>query len=110
MFKNNKLDVINSAYDNIENRELGLLTEPFLTTPFAIITQGDQPEINTLKQLHGKSLVISADWAIIDEIKIQHPNIKITVVPNTAAVLKAVKGGHYYAGLDNQYILQHLAK
>ncbi|MGB1198574.1 MAG: HD domain-containing phosphohydrolase [Thalassotalea sp.] len=110
MFKNNKLDVINSAYDNIENRELGLLTEPFLTTPFAIITQGDQPEINTLKQLHGKSLVISADWAIIDEIKIQHPNIKITVVPNTAAVLKAVKAGHYYAGLDNQYILQHLAK
>ncbi|MGB1262414.1 MAG: HD domain-containing phosphohydrolase [Cognaticolwellia sp.] len=110
LFNEKKLHVISSAYDNAENRELGLLTESFLTTPFAMITQAGQAEITTLKQLHGKSLVISADWAITEQIKTQHPEIDLVEVPNTAAVLQAVKSGLYYAGIDNQFILQHTAK
>ncbi|MDP4984907.1 transporter substrate-binding domain-containing protein, partial [Pseudoalteromonas tunicata] len=110
LFEQEKLTILNSAYDNEINRNLGLLTDSFLQSPFAIVTQPNEPEIFSLNQLHGKTLAISADWSITNDLRTYHPQINIVELPNTHAVLKAITAGEYYAGIDNQFVLQYIAK
>ncbi|MDP5214075.1 transporter substrate-binding domain-containing protein [Pseudoalteromonas tunicata] len=110
LFKQDKLNMLNAAYDNQINRDLGLLTDSFLQTPFAIVTKAGEADIMSLTQLHGKTLAISEDWSIIHDIRAYHPQINLVELPNTHAVLKAVTAGQYYAGIDNQYVLQYIAK
>ncbi|MDU0354904.1 transporter substrate-binding domain-containing protein [Paraglaciecola aquimarina] len=110
LFKNNKIQVLNSAYQNEDNRQLGLMSEPFLSSPFSIITMKGKAEITALQQLHGKTLAISADWAIAKHIQQQHPEIKLVILPSVNDVLRSVKNEQYYAGIDNTFILQYSAK
>ncbi|MBE0364242.1 hypothetical protein PULV_a1840 [Pseudoalteromonas ulvae UL12] len=110
LFKEEKLQLLNASYDNQPNRALGILSQSFLQTPFAIITQPGEADITRLSQLYGKTLAISADWSIIEEIKAFHPQIKVVEVPSTLEVLKSIQQGRYYAGIDNRFVLQYTAK
>jgi|GEM_PF-61794 len=110
LFNENKLNILSAAYNNETNQSLGLISKPFLKSPFSMVTQSGVQDLKTLDQLNGKTIAIPAGWSIIKIIKEHYPKINIVEVPSTVDVLKKVHDGEYFAGLDNRYVLQYTAK
>ena len=106
-FKENDLDVLQPIFKTSSNDQLGSYSKPFVRLPFSIITQLDNVEIKSLKDLFGKQLAIPKGWSIIAEVKRHFPAIEVIEYPSSKAVLTAVSSGEVFAGLDNEVIFRY---
>ncbi|MGF1764222.1 HD domain-containing phosphohydrolase [Aliivibrio kagoshimensis] len=106
-FDNHNIDMLQPAFNSEINHQRGVLSTPFLTLPFAIITQPKHAKIGRIEQLQGKELAIVQGWSITKTIKEHFPTINIIELPSSRDVLEAVSQGEVYSGLDNEVILRY---
>jgi len=108
MFKSDELDALQAVYDTPVNKNLGLMSEPFLGLPFALVTQPSQMPITKIQSINNKTLAISQGWSITPIIKKQFPSINIIEFDTPLEAINAVKNGRAYAALDSRIILKNI--
>lgn len=108
-FKEKKIDILNGVYDTEENRQLGLLSNPYGELPLGLLVKKGN-EFNSLTQLHGKKLAIGNGWSIVEEIQKSHPQIEIVRFTKNHEMIALLKSNKVDAALDSTTILQTLIK
>ena len=109
-FKNGELDLLHSVILTDSNRDWGVATIPFVELPFAIASRADAPPIESLSALNGRRLAIPAGWSVIPVVRRAYPEIEIVESASTLAAMKAVLANEVDAALDNQAILEYVAR
>jgi len=109
-FKYQELDMLQAIYRNAENERRGIVSKPFLTLPFALITKPDVATITQLKSLNGRKLAIVKGWSITNDLVYNFPKINIIEFATLKEVIEAVRRGEADAGLDVREILHHVAQ
>lgn len=104
-FKNYELDGLQAVYKTSENKDMGILSDPYLELPYATITLSDAQEFTNIEQLKGKTLAIAKGWSIIPLLKQQFSEVTLIEVDTLKEVFFAVKNGKADAGFDNQLSL-----
>lgn len=105
-FKNGQLDALQAVYHNNENLALGALSEPFVSLPFAVVTNNAYQDITHINQLNNKTLAITEGWSITEQLKTAFPQINIIELATIRDVFDAVATGKAHAGLDTKVALQ----
>ena len=108
-FENKQLDVI-TAYENTpeHQQQFTLLTKPYLSIKESIIIRNDSEFIQNYKQLYGKKVAVIKGYDYEDEIKNNHPEIKMVLVDTPVEGLKKVSYGEVDALLENSVVADYL--
>ncbi len=108
-FENKQLDVI-TAYEGSPEREqqFALFTKPYLSIKESIIVRNDSEFIQNYKQLYGKKVAVIKGYDYEDEIKNNHPEIKMVLVDTPVEGLKKVSHGEADALLENSAVADYL--
>lgn len=108
LFKKRNIDILHSVIRTPNRENWGLYTQPYikLTAAIAILTQ--EKDITSLKQLNGKTVAIAKEWALIELIKKNYPNIHILEVKDSIDELQALKDKRADAVIDTTQVLRYL--
>jgi HD-GYP domain-containing protein (c-di-GMP phosphodiesterase class II)/ABC-type amino acid transport substrate-binding protein len=106
-FDNHNIDILQPVFSTEEHHQRGILSKPYISLPFAIITQPHNGIINRLDLLQGKELAIAQGWSITKTLKQHFPTINIIEFPSSRDVLEAVSRGEVFSGLDSEAILRY---
>ena len=109
-FKNGEIDILHSMMKIEENANLGVFSDPFLSLPFAVVTQNGVAPITNISELNNKRVAIPKGWSIIKMIQQHFPQIEVVEYLSTLDTLKAVKEKEVFATLDNSIVLHYTAK
>ena len=109
LFQSDELDILQPIFSNTNNRTLGLMSNSFLTLPYAIATRPGQEPITSVAQLQHKILAIPASWSTIDVLQERYPDINLLLVDSPIAALNAVLDGKAFATLDSAPVLHYTA-
>ena len=107
MFKEKKLDLIHSIAKSKERKEIGKFTDSYIQYKTHFITSKNNININSFKDLEGKTLAIGKGWAINEFLKNYYPKIKLLHVNNLEEVLNAVSNGDADAAIENNLIVNY---
>ncbi|NRA84015.1 MAG: transporter substrate-binding domain-containing protein [Gammaproteobacteria bacterium] len=107
-FKNKEIDILQAIFNNDDNANDGIISDPFVKLPFALITRSNVPKINHIGRLAGRKLGIAAGWSITNSLKQNFPKIDIIEFGTLKEVINAVRDGKVYAGLDIGVILEYV--
>ena len=109
-FRKNDLALLNGVFDNQENRNLGLLSDPYGNLPLGLVVKGQDKQYSSLRDLHGKTLAIGEGWSVIELIRQAHPQINIVTLDSVQALLNGLIDGEVDAVLDSPIILDKSLK
>ena len=93
MLRNGKLDVSPSMMSTEQGREDFLFTRPFVSSFVALWTREGTNQVNSSKDLKGKTVAVEKDFFISDILSTQFPEAKKQEFPSTLEALKAVSTG-----------------
>ena len=108
-FKSRDIKILQAVYENDENKREGILSNPFITLPFGLITKSDVLSIKHINQLIGKKLAIATGWSITDVLRQEFTKIEIIELATLKDVIIAVQQGEVDAGLDIGVILEYVS-
>ncbi len=83
-------------------------TEPFFTALKIIVTRKDKVEINTIEDLHGKTVAIEDGFSTMRTLEKEHPQIKLMPMESSRAALQAVSWGSADAYVGTRAVAQWL--
>lgn len=109
MFFNKELDVLQPVYFDPSREFLAELTEPFLETPFGVISKRGK-QVTHISQLKNKKVAIPDGWILATHLEEHFPDIEIVRVPTVKAMFESVREGTVDAAIDTTPILYHVAK
>jgi len=101
-FKQQKIDLLPSAYHSKERAQYGLFSKPFFNMRDQLYVKDKNTDIKSLTDLSGKSLAIMKGFATIPLVKNLFPSIKIIEVDNFRQAVQFVLNGQVDALLDSQ--------
>jgi len=91
--KNKKLDLLPAIYHSTERESYSNFTLPYFKLIEYIYAKKGQAKYTNIKLLHGKTITSVKGYEIESWIKMNHPEIKILVMPDILSCLKAVDSG-----------------
>jgi HD-GYP domain-containing protein (c-di-GMP phosphodiesterase class II)/ABC-type amino acid transport substrate-binding protein len=109
LFKQGKIDVLQSAYFEQERTQFGIYTEPMYGIKNQLIVPSSS-EINTLNDLEGKKVAIVEGWSTVDFLKKNHPGIEVVTYPTPIETYVAVSFGEAEATIDTELAMAYYAK
>jgi two-component system, NarL family, sensor histidine kinase EvgS len=83
-------------------------TSPYVVFPDVIITRKNGPKINSIVELHGKTLATIKGFAINDYIRKYYPKIKLLFKPDIKSVLNSISIGEFDAAVINIATASHV--
>jgi len=93
-----------------ERTEHLLFTRPFFITQRVIYTLDNTKNIQSISDLHGKTVAIEDGFFTMKQLQIQHPEIKLITFNSTLEALKAVSFNKADAYIGNQAVAEWLRK
>jgi len=108
MFKGDELDALQAVYDTPVNQKLGIISDSFLSMPFALVTRESMESITRIQSLNNKTLAIAQGWSITPLLKEKLPQINIIEFETPLKAINAVKMGRADAALDSRIILKNI--
>lgn len=90
MFRQGKLDLMHTLNKTQEREAIGLFSDSYKRYKTRFLVHKDSSEIENISQLEGKTVVVGKDWSQESFLKKHYPGIKLIVVDNMEAILKAV--------------------
>lgn len=109
-FKNREIDMLPTAFKNADNERNGILSKPYLTLPFTLITKPDITTITNFRKLVGRKLAIVEGGAIIKGLRQNFPSIEIVEVTTLRGVIEAVRRGEVDAGLGIEQVFHSVSQ
>ncbi|MBQ4862621.1 transporter substrate-binding domain-containing protein [Pseudoalteromonas sp. MMG013] len=107
-FKQGNIHALNATFDNPENQQLGIVSNPYGNLKFALIWPNNAMDITSIAQLGGKTLAVAEGWSVIQPIKDAYPTIEILEVNTTIDVVNAVLNGQADVGIESDIIVRNL--
>lgn len=99
--KDKTADMVVVAAKTAQREEYMKFTSPYAEFPDVIISRINRPRVNSIVELHGKTIATIKGFAINDYLKKYYPNIKLNYQPDVASVLKGVSMGEFDATVLN---------
>jgi signal transduction histidine kinase/CheY-like chemotaxis protein/HPt (histidine-containing phosphotransfer) domain-containing protein len=96
-----EIDVISSAAGTEGMKGTMLLTTPYASFPWVIITRREAPLIGNLRDLYDKPTVVVRDFAVHERLIREHPDIPLQTADSVIGALKAVSTGKVEAYVGN---------
>ncbi|WP_428738096.1 ABC transporter substrate-binding protein [Sulfurimonas sp.] len=89
--KERKCDILSLAMQTPQRKKYWNFTTPYLKIPLVVATRLNVPFINDIKDLEGKKIGIAKDYAFVELLKKQYPELNIIEVENIDDGLQRVK-------------------
>ena len=109
-FKAGKLDLLPAALYNKERTKFGDYLPAHIKLRDFIYTRADNTEINSFKDLNGKTLARIRGYAVLDPYLPHLKNVKIVEVGSTLELINAVHNKRADAFLEGQANINHILK
>jgi PAS domain S-box-containing protein len=109
MIKFKKIDLMLNIVKTTEREKYILFTEPYTRNPNTIVSKKDQP-IKTITQLDGLTVAVVKGFFYEELLKKLYPKIKLLLVRDTLACLKAVSTGKADAALGEQAVVDYIIR
>ncbi|MFO7749487.1 MAG: transporter substrate-binding domain-containing protein [Desulfobacteraceae bacterium] len=90
LFRNQKIDVLQSAYKNRERKQYGLFTKPYYKDRTVFVVSRDRDDIFDISDLDGKIVAAPKGWAYESFLLENYPEIHLLSVGNMAQAFDAV--------------------
>ena len=110
MFKEKKLDILQSAYKTESRKKFGLFTKPYYKDKTVFIVSRHSPGISDINDLNGKIIAAPKGWAYESYLVKHHPGINILTVNNMEEAFRAVKKGRADAAIELSAVARYLIK
>jgi diguanylate cyclase (GGDEF)-like protein len=110
MFRENRLDVLQSAYKNQERQEFGLFTSPFFKDKTVFVVPSHSSGISDITDLNGKIIAIPRGWAQESYLSDRYPDIQILTVNNIQDAFHAVMNQKADAAIELSAVARYLIK
>ena len=108
MFKQKKLDVLQSAYKTESRKAFGHFTKPYYRDKTVFIVSKYSPGISNINDLNGKIIAAPKGWAYETYLVQNHPEINILTVKNMEEAFRAVKNGKADAAIELSAVARYL--
>ena len=105
MYRQGQLDVLQPMFENDFTRQAAIVSDPFLTLPYALVTKLGREPVRHVSQLQGWTLAIPSGWSTIEVLRQHYPQIHIMEVTSNREMFDAVLTGRADAGLDFRQVL-----
>ncbi|HKK89798.1 MAG TPA: transporter substrate-binding domain-containing protein, partial [Desulfobacteraceae bacterium] len=90
LFRNQKIDVLQSAYKNRERKHYGRFTKPYYKDRTVFVVSRDRNDIFDISDLDGKIVAAPKGWAYESFLLENYPEIHLLSVGNMAQAFDAV--------------------
>ncbi|MCA1788093.1 MAG: transporter substrate-binding domain-containing protein, partial [Desulfobacteraceae bacterium] len=110
MFKNRKLDVLQSVYKDAERQTFGLFTSPYYKDKNVFVVPSHSPGISGITDLAGKIIAVPKGWAHEAYLSEHHPDIHILTVRNMKEAFEAVMHQKADAAIELSAVARYLIK
>ncbi len=101
MVENGEADLVAVAAKTPRRLEYMLFSDPYIEFPDVIITRKGHPEIKSLHNLRGKTIISVKGFAVNDFLSENYPEIKIKIVQDVKTALQYVSTGEAVATVLN---------
>lgn len=109
MMKTGELDVMTNIVLSPEREAYMLFTTPYLRLTQALYQRDDQPAIDSLESLRGKTLVLPEGFYLYDRFR-QMPDINLLPSADSLEALTMVSTGRADATIELMSVADHLAQ
>lgn len=99
--RDREVDMFGAAAQTPLRSEFMLFTRPYLEFPAVIIVRKDVTKALTLKLLRGMKVAVVSGYAVHDHLRLNHPELKLDVVPDIQTGLRKVSFGMADAFIGN---------
>ena len=107
MIRSRKLDVMLNIVKTPDRDKYILFTDPYVTNPNVIVSKFDVP-YETLPELSGKVVALPKGFFYEEILKKEYPEIKLHLVEDVLACLKAVITGEADATFGEEAVINYL--
>jgi len=98
--KNKQCDILSLAMKTKSRSEYMDFTKPYLTFPFVIATKSKVNFIDTMEDLHDKTIAIVKDYAYAEIIQSKYPKIKTILVSGIQEGIQLVQNNKAFGYVD----------
>ena len=101
--KAKKCDILNLVASTKERREFLYTTTPYLDYSLVIVTKTDKKNVPDVSFLKNKKIAVVKDYAEVELLKKEYPNINVVEVQSIQDGLSKVQNGEVYGFADNAF-------
>jgi len=110
MAKSGKLDILSCINRTVQREEFLFFTRPYVKNPIVIVNASRHGYIGSLSKLAGKTIAVERGYYTHDNLKLNHPEIKVLVVESTKEALTKVSTGEADAYLGDAAVADYSIK
>jgi len=99
--KEQQADMVTVAAETQQRKQYLRFTSPYSEFSDVIISRINRPRVNSVVELHGKTLATVKGFAINEYLKKYYPEIKLVYQSDVSSVLKGVSMGEFDAAVLN---------
>ncbi len=103
-----KIDLLPTIARSAEREKMVKITRDYLSFPRVIFTRKGEREINSLMDLHGRTVSVERNFITHKLLVKDHPEVKLLVVGTTKEALEAVSFGKADAFISNLAVGSYL--
>jgi signal transduction histidine kinase/ABC-type amino acid transport substrate-binding protein/DNA-binding response OmpR family regulator len=100
--KNHEIDLISNIVFTPERKKYLSFTTPYFKPPSSIFIHSSSPEVNSLKDLFGKTVAVENQYSMHERLTNEFPQIKLLPFKDTTEALKALSRSKVDAYIGNQ--------
>ncbi len=105
--ENNKIDIILEIQKTKKRESYLFFHESFFESPHVIVTRKDTPFVNTIEELNDNVITLPKDYAIVENLKHEHPTLNIVIDSNELKGLQKLNSGKYDAFIGSKAIVNY---
>lgn len=105
-----EIDVLPMMYWSKQRGQEFNLTNPFITVRHYLYTMAGQDKLTELADFSGRTVAIPKDYAHVDYLENNHPDINVLQVTTTLAAIDAVVTGKADAVIENTASIAYYSK
>lgn len=103
-FKSEQAQAIGAIGDVAKKMNIGLLSKPYISFKYAIVTKKNAAFIDGLKGLSNKLVAIPQGYSVHQMLKSKYPQISLITTKNDKEAMKLVSSGKAYAYVQHSAI------
>ncbi len=110
LFRENQLDLLQSAYKTPDREKFGRFTSPYYKDKTVFVVPAHSPGISDITDLTGKIVAIPKGWAYETYLTDHYPDIQVLTVKNTEDAFHAVMNQKADAAIELSAVARYLIK
>lgn len=106
--ENRTVDIVSVCTPTPERKEYMLFSRPVFKAPWVIASRKDMPSIQGLGSLYNKRVLVAEGYAVISQLRRDHPDLSFSEAPTPLDALRMVSAGQADAYIGYLGAIDHL--